>query len=130
MCFLRIVHQSTVVPQNLLCLENFWLRVWTQAAFFCKTLYLKNLKVFCLEIFLCHLMLYTISDTFRILRNHTEHSETLQNSICSGIFRHIKKYSGLLRHIHAYKGIDKAYLDLFRHFCIFTTLHYSEPWHI
>ena len=49
----------------------------------------------------------------------------VQNSIYSGIFRHIQRYLALLGHIHAYRGIVKAYLGLFKYI-----QHHLKPLHI
>ena len=73
---------------------------------------LNNFSVIC-TVTLCYLL-------------HQRHSgfSHIQNSIYSGICRHIQAYSALLSHIHAYWGIIKAYSAPCK------TLTYSQPCHI
>ena len=80
------------------------------------------------------LMLYTASDTFRILA----YSALLFFQLYVGIFKLIQ-HSAYLSYIHAYWGIIKAYSGLFRHIqhslspshihnlAIFWALAYLEP---
>ena len=65
-------------------------------------------------------------------------SDTLKNSgifrtlfiqLYAGIFKHTQRYeahSRILKYIQAYSGIFRTLCNP----CIFTTLPYSEPWHI
>ena len=95
---------------------------------FCETLHLKCVTVFqiclCLDNCsgICTVTLCTASDIFRI-----------QNSVHSGICRHIQAYSALSSHIPAYWGILRHiqfHSSIFETLCshrMFTTLPYSEP---
>ena len=69
---------------------------------------------------------------------HQTHSEFwhVQLIVFSGICQLIRSYSALLRHIHLYCDITRsiqAYWGIFSTLCnpcTFTTIPYSEPWHI
>ena len=104
----------------------------TQALFFCKTLHFKCLTVFRIHVILNNCSVICTMTLCCVL--HQTHSKFwhIQNSIYSGIFRHIQAYLALLMHIQALRHIH-AYSSIFitlRNPRTFTTLPFSEPWHI
>ena len=125
LCFWWNVYWSALVAQNLSCPEKCLvahlhlgfllfakrsiLNVWQYSKF---ALSLNNFSVIC-EVTLCYLL-------------HLRYSgfSHIQNSIYSGICRHIQTYLALLSHIHAYWGIIKAYSAPCK------TPAYSKPCHI
>ena len=82
---------------------------------FCKTLHLKCLTVFWIQLCLdsCS-VICTVTLCYELHKTHSEFSH-IQISVFSGICRHSQSYSVLLRHIHAYWHIIKVYSGLFRH---------------
>ena len=104
-----------LVPWNLPCPEIFWLHACNQA--FCKTLHLKCLIVF--WICLCPDNCSVICTVTLHCVLHQTHLEFwyIQNSVYSGICRHIQEYLALLMHIQAYSAP-------------YVTLSYSQSCHI
>ena len=107
--------------------------------YFCETLHLKCLTVFWIRLCLDNSsVIYTLTLCYALHQIHSEFWH-IQNSVYSGIFRHIQGYSALWRHIHAYWRIFKAYSGLFRHIhhplqplyihniVIFRALTYLQP---
>ena len=82
---------------------------------FRKTLHLKSLRMFWIRVCLGNCSAIGTTTLWYVL--HQTHSEFwhIQNSIYSGIFRHIQGYLKLLRHIHVHWGTVKTYSGLFRH---------------
>ena len=67
---------------------------------FCKMLYLKYLTVFGISLCLDNsLAICTVALCYILHQKHSEFWHHIQNSVCSGIFRHILVYLLLLRYI-------------------------------